>query len=387
LYGTGMPYAEYKDAMEYEWKDCTDYKTKHTKITLDIKKTMNYSTYVNTLKRLSRYEGVYLYKIGKSTEGRNIYAIEIDMESNENKVVFMFTGQVHAREFAGGTFLVNMFVDLVQKAQTDEVTMDLLKSYKYVAVPIINVDGREALIKEPSEWISGTSLWKAYTNGTDGNRNFPSVLWGQVSKGNNLKWNVKSKPGACNYAGKYAGSNSETKAMIKWLYHYIAVEKAVCLLDMHQQGSGLYAGKGWSTKAQEKKANNLRKNIFKILNEGNYSRTYRIIKDEPTYGLVGSGSSITDYAVSVASGAKFSTAMGFFAYTDEKKEYMLLQITDIDNVKFNVSVINKNFSALTVEIGLGTKYLGNSRSTRNLLAIEYRKYHFDKLLESLADIY
>jgi hypothetical protein len=176
LYRSGMSYGEYKAAMEYQWTDCTDYTAKSAAVTVDINKTMNYSSYVNTLKKLSRYDGVYLYKIGKSTKGRNIYAIEIDMGSTKEKEVFMFTGQVHAREFAGGTFLVKMLADLLSKAQKDKNTMELLKSYKYVAVPIINVDGREALIKEPRKWTYGGALWKAYSNGTDGNRNFPSVI-------------------------------------------------------------------------------------------------------------------------------------------------------------------------------------------------------------------
>ncbi|MDF2486330.1 MAG: putative exported carboxypeptidase [Herbinix sp.] len=387
LYGRGMPYAEYKAAMEYKWTDCTDYITKFTEVSINLKNTMNYNTYVNTLTKLSRYDGVYLYTIGKSTEGRNIYAIEIDIESSKDKEVFMFTGQVHAREFAGGTFLMKMLADLLSKAQNNKETMELLKSYKYVAVPIINVDGREALIKEPSKWSPGGSLWKAYINGTDGNRNFPSVVWGQVSEGNNLKWSVKTKPSADNYPGKYAGSNSETKAMMKWLYHYIVVEKALCLLDMHQQGSKIYAGKEWSTQAQERIANNLRKCVFKVLNKGNYSRTYGIIEDEPVDGFDGSGSSITDYAVSLATGAKFSPTMGFCAYTDGEKEYILMQITDLDNIDFDLSAANKNFSTLTVEIGFGSKYLGNSTSARKLLATEYTKYHFDKLFERLPGMY
>lgn len=77
----GMPYQEYIEAMSYQWKDCTDYQSKPTKITVDITKTMDYKTYVDTLKKLSRYDGVYLYIIGSSTEGRDLYAIEIDVDN------------------------------------------------------------------------------------------------------------------------------------------------------------------------------------------------------------------------------------------------------------------------------------------------------------------
>lgn len=174
LYGEGMPFAEYKEAMKDKWTDATEYKKESVKLFVDIEKTMNYNSYVDTIKKLSRYEGVFLYKIGKSTEGRDLYAIEIDMQSDYDKNVIMLTGQIHAREFGGGTFLVKQLVDLVQKAQTDVKTMELLKKNKYVAVPIFNVDGREALINAASKWTDKKGgLWKAYTNGTDGGRNFP----------------------------------------------------------------------------------------------------------------------------------------------------------------------------------------------------------------------
>jgi hypothetical protein len=243
LYGKGMPYSEYKAAMLNQWVDATEYGKKPVKISVNLTKTMDYDTYVDTLKKLSRYDGVYLYKIGKSTMGRDIYAIEIDVDSTLDKNVFMFTGEVHAREFAGGSFLVKEFVDLVLKAQTDKKTMQLLKGNKYVAVPIVNVDGREALITQPSKWMGNGELWKAYLNGTEGNRNFPGLQWGQVLYGNHKNWIIENKPGYANYPGSYAGCNSETKALMKWIYHYTVVEQADFYLDLHEQGSIVYAGK------------------------------------------------------------------------------------------------------------------------------------------------
>jgi hypothetical protein len=384
LYSTGMPFDEYKEAMSKVWEDVTDYKSKPVKMSVDLTKTMDYNAYVNTLKKLSRYDGVYLYKIGKSTCGRDLYAIEIDMTSKSKKNVIMLTGQVHAREFAGGTYLVKQFVDLIQKAQTDKKTMELLKSNKFVAVPIINVDGREALIYEPSKWTTRSGeLWKAYTNGIESNRNLPGLQWGQVLNGKSKKSIIESKPGYANYPGNYPGSNSETKAMMKWLYHYVVVEQAVYYLDLHQQGSIIYAGKGWQTKKQEQYSLNLRTDVLSLINNGNMRRKYNRVYEENTYGLQGEGSSLTDYAVTLAVGAKFSPSFGFHAFTDGKKEYMLLQIKDLDNNKIKVNPVNKNFAAITVEIGYGRNYLGNSSNTRNLLAKEYYNYNFDELLTAL----
>lgn len=62
LYGEGMPYEEYKEAMGYMWTDATEYGKKPVEISVDINKSINYKSYVNILKKLSRIEGVYLYK-------------------------------------------------------------------------------------------------------------------------------------------------------------------------------------------------------------------------------------------------------------------------------------------------------------------------------------
>lgn len=386
LHTPGMPFEEYKEAMNYEWIDATDYQGEPQKITIDITESMNYDSYVDILKKLSRYDGVYLYKIGTSTQGRDLYAIEIDMDADVHNNVFMFTGQIHAREFAGGTFLVKMFADLVQNAQTDKDTMEMLYTNKFVAVPVINVDGREALINEPDKWKTSGQLWKAYTNGTDGNRNFPTLSWGQVSKGNKRNHSVASIPGFSNYGGRYAGSNKETKALMKWIYHYTIVEEAECFIDMHQQGSEIFAGKGWGLKKQSHLSMDLRNEILSILNTGNKDRKYGVTKDEPKYGLNGRGTTITDYAIAISCGGKFSPAAGFCVLTKAKKEVLLMQINDLDNAKFKIKAPNKTFKTLTIEIGKGGKYLGDSEATRELLAKEYKKYNFAILMECLPII-
>lgn len=386
LYGTGMPFEEYKEAMSYQWEDAKEYNKKPVKVTVDIKKTMNYDSYVSTLKKLSRYDGVNLFKIGTSTEGRDLYAIEIDVQSDEPKKVFMLTGQVHAREFAGGTFIVKQFADLIQKAQTDKGTMEFLKKNKFVAVPIINVDGREALIQEQKKWTTKAgSLWKAYTNGVEGNRNFPGLQWGQVAKGKTRKSIITSKPSYANYPGAYAGSNLETKAMMKWFYQYTVVEQAAAYLDLHQQGSIIYAGKGWQTRQQEQKSKDLRTKVLALINKNNLRRKYTKTGDS-SIGLQGQGSSLTDYAITLAVGAKFSPAYGFSAFTDGKREYMLMEIRDLDYNKIKVEAANNNFAALTVEIGYDQSYLGNSSYTRSLLAKEYTNYNFDELLLKLPSM-
>jgi hypothetical protein len=62
---------------------------------------------------------------------------------------------------------------------------------------------------------------------------------------------------------------------------------------------------------------------------------------------------------------------------------MLLQVKDLDRKMIKVTPANKNFACITVEIGYGRSYLGNSSGARSLLAREYTRYHYDELLASL----
>lgn len=377
----GMSYNLYKKTMGYEWQDLTDYKNKPEKVSVDLTQTMSYAKYCSILKKLSRYDGVYLYKIGSSTNGRDIYAIDIDVDSkNTNKKIVMLTGNVHGREFAGGTYIVKQLVELVQDAQKDKSVMKLLQNTKFVAVPIINVDIRENIINNPSKWNS----WKAYVNGTDGNRNFPGLSWAQLAGGNKLSYTAVSSPASGMYRGSFGGSNTETQALMKWLYHYVAVEKADCLIDMHQQGGIVYAGKEWSTQKQEKASNRFRTKVLGILNKS--GSTYTNANDGSAYGLEGCGATITDYATGLAMGSKYSRAYGFGVIINKEKEYTLLELKDLNRADLKLNPPNSTFKTLTIEIGKGTQYLGNSSSTRKLISKEYYSKNFDELLYNIPKL-
>jgi hypothetical protein len=60
-----------------------------------------------------------------------------------------------------------------------------------------------------------------------------------------------------------------------------------------------------------------------------------------------------------------------------------MQVKDLDTSKIKFKEANKNFAELTIEIGYGTNYLGNSAYTRKLLANEYNYYNYGKLLADL----
>ncbi|MDD4494397.1 MAG: M14 family zinc carboxypeptidase [Eubacteriales bacterium] len=380
----GMKFDVYKQAMNRPWIDAKDYENTPEKVTIDLNEKIDNEKYYELLKKLSRYDGVYLFEIGKTTNGQPIYSISIDFESDETKEVYMFTGQVHAREFGGGVFILKMFADLIQKAQTDASVQNLLKRVKYVAVPIINLDARQKII-DADPYYAGdpNNLWKLAVNGVDINRNFPGINAGLLANGytpaNATSRLIKAK-------GPYFGSNSETQAMIKWLYHYVINEKAVYLADMHQQGRVMYSGKPWDTAAGETRCKSTALNVMAYMNRGNKEKYY-FIPESLNYGLRGEGSSITDYTMSLAFGAKYSEAFGINVFLDAKgNEYTLLQIRDMEKSPVELKKANPKFVAATYEIGFGNVAVGYTSSARRLLSQEYTKYHFDSMLEDLPGL-
>ena len=378
----GMPYDEYVEAMSAEWVDCTKYKKwgKVPKtVSIDISKSYTYDDLVKFMNNLSSREGVYLYDIGSTTSGKRMYALEIDIPSDKKKDVVILTGNIHARETAGSVYIIKEIADLLQSES--EEAKKLLETTRFAIVACVNPDGRDGVAFDTKNYkYSSGKLWKATSNGTDLNRNFPGLVWSQIKKGNSRSDYISTSSKKMYYPGEYAGSCNETKVMMKFLYHFIVLEKAQVLIDYHQQGRIAYAGKPWQTNAQQKRCKTLANFLFKKMNVGN-SKTYYWDSEENSYGLDGTGSTLTDYAVSLATGAKFSPGYGFMVYTDGSQEYPLIMIPRLEKTDFDVvNETNKKFATSTLEIGYKEEYLGYSENSRKLLKEEYYNYHFDRLL-------
>ena len=385
----GMPVNEYKEAMNAKWIDCTRYEKwgkSFTKFELDVSKAYTYDRMVYYMEKLSCIEGVYLFDIGETTSGRRMYALEIDIPSDKKKEVVILTGNIHARETAGSIYILKEISDLLQ-SDTDEAKK-ILESVKFAVVPCVNPDGREGVAFDTSHYkYSNGKLWKATSNGTDLNRNFPGLAWSQIKDGNERSDYISDSSKKMYYPGDYAGSCNETKAMMKFLYHYVKIEKAQVLLDYHQQGRIAYAGKPWQSTAQFKRCKDMAKYLFSRMNPSSRRiNKYIWYSEVDEYGLNGTGSTLTDFAVSVATGAKYSPGYGFYVYTDGKNEYPLIMIPNLDKTdKKVINETNKKFATSTIEIGYGNDYLGFSKSTRSKLKTEYNQFKFDRLLYYLYD--
>lgn len=376
-----LPYDEYVEAMNYKWIDMTLSGNKPAGLDVNLKNSYTYAELEEIMFKLSQFEGVYLYKIGESLQGRNIYDIEIDFPSDSEKRTVLLTGGVHSRETAGPEFLLKQICNLL--ADGSKEAKRVLATTRFEIVPCVNPDGREGICFDTKNYsYSEKSLWKAAANGTDIGRNFPGLSIGYLKKGVKKTKTESTTADKIYYYGDYFGCNPETKALMKFVYYFVAVEKADVLVDYHQQGRIMYAGKAWQTKAQEQRCIDAANKLGKLLSKGN-SIPYIYWPEDDGYGLNGGGTTLSDYACAIACGAKFSPAYGSLVFNDDKKEYPLIMISDLDKTSLKVSPVNDLFATYTIEIGYGNEYLGYSDSARKLLAEEYNKYHFNTILYNL----
>lgn len=151
---------------------------------------------------------VEVREIGRSLEGRPIYAVKItDEEIAAPKVVFFAQFGIHSRELVSPEMAVRLAEHLVASRNSTEMA-GMLASTEVWLVPVVNPDGRA--IVEEHEW-----LWRKNTrdfgctrhdidrhNGVDLNRNHTSLDWG--SQG------VSDNPCHETFPGDSAGSEPET---------------------------------------------------------------------------------------------------------------------------------------------------------------------------------
>jgi len=156
-----------------------------------------------------------LFVLGKSFEGRNIYALEISNNPGvaEDEPAIQFNGQHHAREVATSHVVMDVVETLTNGYGSDPQITQWVDSYKTVCVPMVNPDGVRYVFDVNSLWRRNRQVYPGCT-GVDLNRNYP-YLWGPGC----------GSSGSCNdlYRGPSAASEKETQAMIGLAndYHFV----------------------------------------------------------------------------------------------------------------------------------------------------------------------
>lgn len=154
------------------------------------------------------------WSIGKSYEGRDIYAIKISDnvdvdESGEAQV--LYTALIHAREPAGMMTVFYFMHYLLENYATDQRVKNIVDNCELYFIPCVNPDGYGYNQKSKP---TGGGMWRKNRNGSgiDLNRNWgPYDLWNYPNNGSS------TSPSSETYRGTAPFSEPETAAVSKFV--------------------------------------------------------------------------------------------------------------------------------------------------------------------------
>ena len=166
------------------------------------------------------------FSIGLSYEGREIEAIRISTNTNENKPAIILNGCQHAREWISTMVPVFIAEEIITNYQTDPLITNALNLYEIVIVPVVNPDGYIYSYTNDRYWRKnrrdndGSSCY-----GVDTNRNW-SVDWAGGQS-------TSSNPCSDIYVGEEPLSEPENIAMDALFASYSNVAAHI---DFHSYG-------------------------------------------------------------------------------------------------------------------------------------------------------
>ena len=137
----------------------------------------HYVHYDELTKLLNRYTSEYpsiskLHSVGKSVQGRELWAIQITDKINEveaGEPMFKYVGNMHGNEAVGRQILVYLVDYLLKNYQHNPRVTKLIDTTNIFIMPSMNPDGFEAAKEGDCVGVVG----RPNANGVDLNRNFP----------------------------------------------------------------------------------------------------------------------------------------------------------------------------------------------------------------------
>lgn len=191
-------------------------------------------------------EQTELESLGKTADQRDIYCLRLGNPEAKKQIILQ--GCIHAREWLNCQVLMKILERYLKayetgsyKGKTYDRIFDQVAVY---AIPMVNPDGvtisqygpgkiRDKNLRAKVKKMSRTgswSKWKANARGVDLNRNFPA-LWGKKKE--------RKGPSSERYQGKQAGSEQETKAVIKLIKRLPNLKACI---NYHSKGEIIYWG-------------------------------------------------------------------------------------------------------------------------------------------------
>ncbi len=138
----------------------------------------NYNEIVSFYEDLAQeYPGfVHAFVLGKTYEGREIKGFRITSPNStlsREKPEFLYHGAIHAREWIGPATLQFISQALLEGyGSGDSTFQNLLNTFTYTFIPVLNVDGFTFTHEENRMWRKNREPTNFFCIGTDMNRNF-----------------------------------------------------------------------------------------------------------------------------------------------------------------------------------------------------------------------
>lgn len=245
----------------------------------------SYQDMVRDLKKLAQQypETTGLESLGKTADKREIYCLRMGNPEADKQIIVQAC--IHAREWLNCQVLMKMTERYLANYETGThkgVTyQELFDEVAVYIVPMVNPDGvtisqygiskikNKALRKKLKKMKKNGAYkrWKANARGVDLNRSFPAS-W--------AKKRTEKKPASDGYAGKKAGSEAETKAIIKLIGRLPNLKACV---NYHSMGELIY----WGAKGKGQK----RKDAYELASMVHKTTGYRLVDESKTYGAGG----------------------------------------------------------------------------------------------------
>lgn len=149
-----------------------------------------------------------LVSIGKSLEGRDIWALKISDNPNQNETnepAVLFNSMHHAREVMTPEVSIDIIEYLLTNYNSNAEVRDWVDSTEIWVIPMFNVDGNNKMWNHDSWWRKNTRGGF----GVDLNRNYPSG-WGSCN-------GSSGSQSSQTYRGEAPGSEPETQVMMNFI--------------------------------------------------------------------------------------------------------------------------------------------------------------------------
>lgn len=203
------------------------------------------SAMISKLKSCDKFK---IFSIGRTTLGRNIYAIG----AGKLRLGSLMVGGVHALEWITTLLLLRFCFDLSKRGEV----LSRLENRGVIIVPCLNPDGVEIVLKgtesakELKHFVKrisngDLSKWQANANGVDLNHNFDAGF--EALKKLEQKAGINS-PAPRQYGGEYPFSEPESKALAS-ICRLFDLQTAFAF---HSQGEEIFYQYGKSTPVQSR---------------------------------------------------------------------------------------------------------------------------------------